>query len=312
MGIKGLTDRQAQFPEIAKIRKGAPKTEEGHVGKDLDYFRVEFDEEETEAMAIFKEAYGDKPKELNILLPFNTVDENFEAWREAYVAGGMTHRCDGETILYDVDEDKLVADCDRSSDCKPTGRLKVLIPELKRLAFLTSLTGSIHDIMNLSRELDALLKINGRLAGVPMILRRRPRKISIPPAGRRKKRSRMTKSLLSIEANPTWVAAKLTEIQILALPDFDNLPVLMSPEIVDAEFEDSEITDEAPEPEEEETKEEPKGNGVADSPESNFWDALYNQAGLDQETGKAILKECDGDFEKALEIVKKRHFPKKK
>ena len=236
MPIKGLTDRQAQFPEIGRIRKGAPKTEEGYVGKDLDYFRVEFDETEVDAYTIFINAYGQEPDQLNILLPFNSVDENFEAWREAYIAGGMTHRCDGEKILYDVNADKLIADCDGSSGCKPVGRLKVLIPELKRLAFLTVLTGSIHDIMNISRQLDALLKINGRLAGVPLILKRKPVPISTP-SGPDGKRARRVKSLLSIEANPTWVAAKLDEMQIAALPTVENLPLLEAPEIIEGEVE---------------------------------------------------------------------------
>lgn len=320
MPIKGLTDRPAMFPEIGRIRKGAPK-EPNKPGKDLDYFRVEFDEKETEAIAIFKEEYTDKPDELNVLLPFNTVAENFEAWREAYVAGGMIHRCDGEQILYEIDKsgEPIVTDgipykkCDQSIDCKPAGRLKVLIPELHRLAFLTVITGSIHDVMNISRQLEALLQINGKLVGVPLKLRRRPRKISTP-SGSKGKRARRMKSLLSIEADPEWVRKKLAEMQMAALPGngIEDFPQLDSPDVVDGEFEDTEEAEEAPEPEKEEAKEEPKGNGVEDSPESNFWYALYTEAGLDQATGKAILKECDGDFEKALEIVEKRHSPKKK
>ena len=86
MPIKGLTDRQAAFPEIGRIRKGAPKTEEGYVGKDLEYFRIELDTEEEESAEILKKAYPENPAELNILLPFNSVDENFDAWREQYVA----------------------------------------------------------------------------------------------------------------------------------------------------------------------------------------------------------------------------------
>ena len=252
MPIKGLTDRPAAFPEIGRIRKGAPK-ETNKPGKDLTYFRVEFDEEEKQATAIFHKTYGGTPSELNILLPFNSVDENFDAWREAYVAGGLVHRCDGERVWYENDPEsgeQLVVNripeeqCDRSSGCKPTGRLKVLIPELQRLAYLTVLTGSTHDVMNIARQLEALLQINGKLAGVPLKLRRRPVKISTP-SGTDGKRARRTKSLLSIEADPEWVRHKLLSMKAAALPDngLEDLPALEAPdeedwtegEIVEAE-----------------------------------------------------------------------------
>lgn len=250
MPIKGLTDRQAAFPEIGRIRKGAPKTEEGYVGKDLSHFRVEFDEKEKEATIVFRSVYGDKPTELNILLPFNSVEENFEAWREAYVAGGLVHRCDGENVIYEIDPDtgeQTVVNgqperkCDRSRNCKPVGRLKILIPELQRLAFLTVLTSSFHDIMNISRQLQAILQINGKLAGVPLKLRRRPMLISTP-SGPDGKRARRLKSLLSIEADPEWVRMKLIEMKNAALPgngfDEDEYPQLEAPEVIDLDESD--------------------------------------------------------------------------
>ena len=101
--IKGLTDRMAQFPELGQVRKGAPKPADGKKpGADLTFFRVTFDEREIESAAIFAQHYGDEPREIDVLLPFNHVDENLEAWRESYVAGGLVHRCDGERIWYEV------------------------------------------------------------------------------------------------------------------------------------------------------------------------------------------------------------------
>ena len=247
MPIRGLSDRAAAFPEIGRIRKGAPKTEEGYVGKDLAYFRIELDEAEKEAAATLRDSYPENPAELNILLPFNSVDENFDAWREAYVAGGMVHRCDGERVWYEINpttgERVVIAGdpikrCDGKKNCKPVGRLKVLIPELQRLAYLTVLTGSIHDIMNISRQLEAILQINGKLAGVPLKLRRRPMAISTP-SGSDGKRARRTKSLLSIEADPEWVKYKLQSMRIAALPDYetaDDLPALEAPEEPDDDW----------------------------------------------------------------------------
>jgi len=266
MPIKGLTDRHAKFPEIGRIRKGgaAPRDAQGRttrIGPDLTYFRVEFDERETEATAIFEKHYGTaaegKPDEIDILLPFATVDENFEAWREAYLAGGMIHRCDGEWVQYEYDPkiggpsvkggiDVATGErraCDGSKPvllygpqhdkplmCKPAGRLKVLLPVLRRAAYVTVLTGSVYDIVHLSEQLEAYRLLGGPqgLVGIPLVLRRRPKEISRPdPAtGERK---RMTKSLLSIEADPEWVRQRMTALQASATPDLEPGAVLRLP-----------------------------------------------------------------------------------
>jgi len=237
MPIKGLTDRPGAFPEIGSIRKGAPKGEK-QPGADLKYFRVEFDEREEQAALAFKQVYRDQPTELNILFPFNEIERNFNAWREAYIAGALIHRCDGEQVWYEIDPktgEKVVINgdpyqtCDGRLKCRPTGRMKVIIPELKRLAYLVVHTTSIHDIVNLNSQLNALLAINGgRLAGIPLKLRRRPVKISTP-SGENGKRARREKWLLSVEADPAWVIAKIESLKNGAMP---ALPVLAAPQIV--------------------------------------------------------------------------------
>lgn len=232
MPIKGLTDQPRSFYEIGQLRKGAPKPEKGNQpGVDLTYFRATFNEEEDRAAAMFREAYGDEPREVNIRLPFNEVGENFDAWCEAWIAGGLVHRCDGETVQYEIDPDTgevVVLDgcdlktgqlvkCDHSAGCKPAGRLKVIVPELRRLAFMTVLTTSVWDILNISRQLEGIRHVNGgKLQGVPLVLKRRPRKISTP-GGKNGKRVRYEKWLLSIEAHPDWVESK-----VLALPEAEE------------------------------------------------------------------------------------------
>lgn len=265
MGIKGLTDRNMAFPEIGVIRKGAPKPQDGRVpGKDLTYFRVEFDDRELEAAAKFRKINGDEPREINIMLPFDDIDRVWDAWLEAYTAGRMVARSDGEKFIYLVDaktgevlvkngqpfkryeEGKPVGfytnqktKKDEAIYCKPTGRLKVVIPELQRLAYLVVLTTSYHDIANISAQLEALKQVNnGRLAGIPLILRRRPKKISTPkPDG---SKARYTKWMLSIEADPSWVKKMLMEVKHLALPGngLDLLPA--GEDVIDAEFSNDE------------------------------------------------------------------------
>lgn len=251
MPIKGMTDRGLAFPEIGRIRKGDTGGKNG-APRDLSYFRVEFDEKEVEAAAMFAKKYGTEPQELNIILPFNEIERCWDAYLEAYTAGRMVARSDGEKYLYLVDvktgtvlvkngepprpykEGEILGTWhnaktsrDEPIKCKAAGRLKVIIPELGRAAFMTVLTGSIHDIINLSDQLRAFYAVNsGRIAGIPFILRRRPRKISTPrPDGTR---ARYSKWLLSIEADPEWVRRMLLETKRLALPG-NGLKLLAEP-----------------------------------------------------------------------------------
>jgi len=225
MPIIGLTDRAASFPQIGILRKGAPKTGNAP-GKDLDYFR--FDADDEQAATDFAAAYGDKPRTIRIYLPFDTADENLSAWKEHWVAGGLVRRCDGQTSVLrqkpggkGYDSTPHTCACvgmpeGSKERCKPVGRLKVIIPELKRLAYVTTLTTSIHDIMNLSEQLRALEGVRGGLRGIPMILSRIEREISMP--GNDGKRVRRAKWLLAIEAAPHWVSLQLEAQERAARP----------------------------------------------------------------------------------------------
>src|SRR4030042_3084278 len=192
MPIKGLSDRGLSFPEIGRIRKGAPKDEtKNKPGTDLKYFRVTFDEKETEAVQIFEKRYGKEPNEIHVILPFNEIDKMGEAWLEAYTAGRMVARADGEYFVYQVDTstgellvkngldkegkqkpytDGQVVGHDYKNNevrCKPVGRLKVIVPELARAAYMTVLTTSINDIVNISEQLSAFQELNnGQIAGI--------------------------------------------------------------------------------------------------------------------------------------------------
>jgi len=255
MPIKGLTDRGLSFPEIGQIRKGIKITKtradgsEYQVPKDLEYFRVEFDDREQGSAAKFVQVYGNEPAEINIILPFDEIERCWDAWLEAYTAGRMVARSDGEKFIYLVDTktgDIRVKDGDpfipyKDGDpvgndyegkpifCSPVGRLKIIVPELARAAYMTVHTTSIHDIDNLSQQLQAFKHLNdGVIRGIPLVLRRRPKKISIP--GKDGQRVRMQKWLLSIEADPQWVRAKLGEVTAFALPDGESFTPLMEPE----------------------------------------------------------------------------------
>jgi len=248
MPIKRL-QTEASFPRIGTLRKGAPKTDPKRPGKDLTYFR--FDTQDPEAAADFLAVYGPEPASINVYLPYDAPDANFQAWQEEYQAGGLVHRCDGETMTvhlvlggrYSTDP----APCPyatgekvRTKDapgCKPVGRLSVIIPELRRFAYVTVGTTSINDIMELSANLSAAYALRGTLQGIPFILTRRPEKISTPTdAGGRARRE---KWMLHIEPDPAWVRLQLAGMRrrALQLPEermlIDGQVVTEDGEIVD-------------------------------------------------------------------------------
>ncbi len=274
MTIKGLTDRNMAFPEIGQIRKGAAKVEgENRPGKDLPYFRVIFDENEAKREALFRAKYGDKPDEINIVFPFDDIGSVWSDWYEAYTAGRMVARSDGEKFIYLVDvrngeikvknglpwtEHTEIVGQYKSSNgkvenikMKPTGRLRVVIPELQSFAYLMVHTTSLHDIINIGDQLRAIQAVHGgHIAGIPLVMRRRPKKVSTPNADGT--RARRTKYLISIEADPEWVKRKLMEMKNLALPG-NGLSLLPTnpaqepePDIEDGHYEpDEDEVDEA-------------------------------------------------------------------
>lgn len=229
MAIKGLTDRGASFPRIGELRKGAEKPQTGNMpGKDLDYFR--FTSDDDDAVKAFEEAYGKQPRAIRCYLPYKDVESNFGTYMEEWLAGGLVRRCNGETIEIErtvKGYDKVPHACKKGTPggckCKQVGRLTIVVPELRRFAYVVALTTSIHDIIELHGNLTAAMEIRGDLRGIPFILSRKPREISMP--GSDGKRVRREKWLLSIEPAPTWV-----QTQIDQLPSFEEPAQLPAPD----------------------------------------------------------------------------------
>jgi hypothetical protein len=266
-----MTDRGLAFPQIGVIRKGSPKGDD-RPGKDLQYFRVEFDDAEERAKQLFEETYnksGGKPAAMRVTFPFNEIERVWDAWLEAYTASRLIARSDGEHIVYWKEGKEMLvknglAISDRTVniwrktegknteplvitmikdqpvpyiehmvfqrtektlvEAKPVGRLRVVLPELKRLAYLALTTTSMNDIIALggpdSGELGAIRELcrglNLPLAGVPLILRRKPKQIAFTKADGAQ--SRMTRWLVHVEADPEFVERALASSRQLAMP----------------------------------------------------------------------------------------------
>ena len=231
MAIKGLTDRGATFPRIGELRKGDAKPDKG-IGRDLDYFR--FTSDDAAALEAFKAAYGEQPRSIRCYLPYPTPEQNFGAWMEEWQAGGLIRRCNGESIEisraanssgYNKTPQPCLKANGKPCGCKQVGRLMVIIPELRRFAYVVALTSSINDIIEIHANLTAAMQIRGDLRGVPFILSRKPREISTPDPKDPTKRVRREKWLLSIEPAPAWV-----QEQIAQLPAFDEPAALSAPD----------------------------------------------------------------------------------
>lgn len=202
------------------------------------------------------EAIGDsEPKELRIYFPFDEVDQVFPAYHQHWIASALVCRGDGEAILYAIHpttgkviirDGEALADFARKNSeghvenyvkgqsmicpgmahdlypqcehCKPNAMLIVLLADVPRLAYYQIATTSIHNIVNLTGQLNFFKQNTGRLRGVPFILKLSPRKISVP-RGSGNGRMRTEKYLLSLEVDPEYTKRFMSAQERLAAPE---------------------------------------------------------------------------------------------
>ena len=237
MPIKGLTDKDtihngSQLPLVARLYKGTTKKPNAP-GTDLDYFRVEFEEEYQELAPIFHELYAEEPSEFeSIRFMGNTVDEVFPTWMEEWKHSSDTllRRCDGEHQVQHWNADAEVYMKSKipclgdGCKCVRYGRLTFILPDFTDVtgvfgAFKISVT-STHDILTLHSRLRLLEQQFGSLQMMDFRFGRATRKISRPngEGGRIK----MKRSLLFIELAPEYarnvVLPRLRQ-QTQALPE---------------------------------------------------------------------------------------------
>jgi hypothetical protein len=257
-GIKGLTGEAVipHLPTIGRLRKGDSEeitTKSGKKAKrpiDLDHFRFTASREGADGerlLAAFHAAYGDAPRALDVYLPYPEPTENFQTCMEEWVAGGLVHRCDGETMTlwqgpdgqYHEDarpcpyygHPELRTPGDKAKNipphpgCREVGRLNVLLPALVQAGYVgtvTLVTTSINDIIAIAAALQAVAEEQQRnmdradLRGILFTLRRVPEMISTPGAAG--KRVRRAKWLVVIEPAVAWVQMQLQMARQAALP----------------------------------------------------------------------------------------------
>ncbi|HWP53479.1 MAG TPA: hypothetical protein VN476_05055, partial [Pyrinomonadaceae bacterium] len=156
---------KASLPRFGVLHKGekAQRSSTGDItrpGKDLSYFRL--DTKFPDIEAVWNKAYPDDAakRRINVIMPFATVDENFERCREQWVKGGLVHRCDGVTTsrMRDKQTGKMSLEPqDCPGGCELVSRMMVMIPEMivgtLRLGLFTLNDTSKNDIARLKEEL---------------------------------------------------------------------------------------------------------------------------------------------------------------
>lgn len=221
-----ITDlRKRGLTTIAHLRKGEASGE-NEIGRDLDYFRFDPEGDEEQAERIrrrFYDAYPNQPREIHCFLASSNLDEAWEHWYEAYVSGGLVRRCDGDTIVLEREAgESAYSDeprpCQKPGcDCyeSPTGRLHVIIPELSEFGDVVVHTGSIHDIANITEYLQRIVEIAEHIripaSWIPLVLRRRPMKITRPDP--KHGRVRQTSWLITIRPQAEFFGLYLDQAQ---------------------------------------------------------------------------------------------------
>lgn len=256
MQIKTIKET-ASFPEIGQLRKGMPKTDKGYVGPDLKTrFRLLFfagDENKASRERYIQAHEGEieilpngdiLAERLIVFLPFPDPFECFDSAYEAYTAGRMVARADGEKFIRWMDTATgtvkvengepftpftpgMIVGKSRGQKADPirakaTGRLRVVLPELARLAYVTLSTTSIYDVVRITEQLKAIQWISqylpGRngVAGIPIVLSRRMTKVTWSQQDGSAKR--VDHGLINLEIDQAWVEKMLRSLASTALP----------------------------------------------------------------------------------------------
>lgn len=239
------------FPEVGIIRKGGQKQkrmvdgrEVETVGKDLsDRFRVTFYPGTEDVAARFFEVYDTfTPHHIRAMLPFRSVWDAWNRANEAYNFGRLIAKADDDRFItlrdpltgeYQVRNGEPLraytpGECieyERKGKqyklkLRPTGRLRLFLPEIGRLVTFTLKTTSFYDCINIEQHLGALQAIadalnGGNAAGIPIHVYRAEREVTWnrPDGGAQ----RVKKWLVHIESDPEWVKAAIRRLADFAL-----------------------------------------------------------------------------------------------
>ncbi len=201
MPIKDLTEN-IRMPRLSKLHLGIKDPQRGFPIK-TDYFVIKKDDPYYDQ---FVKVYGEKPKELRVLIPL----EDEEKWaQQFYKSYDMTHglvcKGDGENALRMVDiktgklpnkntetvTNKEMAclgkECPEYKDkkCGEVMNLLFMLPEIPGVGVWQIDTGSVNSILNINSCARIIKAAFGRIAMIPLKLTLEPKEVNNPESGKK-------------------------------------------------------------------------------------------------------------------------------
>jgi len=197
--------------------------------------------------------FGEKPKELRILIPV----EDEERWASQYYRAysrtrGLICKGDGLNATRMVDEEtgaladsqskKIVMkdivcqgrECpEYNKQCHEVMNLQFLLPEVAGLGIWQIDTGSINSIRNINSASELIKRIYGRISMIPLILTVEPYTVQDPDTGKKRDvyvlNLRTNQTLLELMETARSKQITTGEEAELPMPD-DELPELIMPQ----------------------------------------------------------------------------------
>ena len=194
--MKGMNLRKQLFPELGNILASR-----NQYGKKR-FFEMNLDQGYAQDINLLWLSSGLGTESIDVMLPFDQMEKNFTTFYSSKANGVTIMHSDGETISWLKDPITMlplvskhraivpIAEWGvRTGDIVPyheitrwgtdievkTSRkafLKILIPEWKRLSYLTVLLSQDHDIESMIRHLEAIENAStGKLTNIPMTLK---------------------------------------------------------------------------------------------------------------------------------------------
>jgi len=189
------------MPRLGKIRLGIKVRNAKGVEypKDVDYFVCPPE---------VQEVYGPQPRELDVLIPCADPSLYFPQALKWYQGSRLVCKGDGQTATRintkTGEMTEIACPCEHlrnpqtnpKGECSPRANLMVILPKISMGGAYQIDTGSANNIINLNSTLAWIQSMLGRVAWVPLVLKRVPTKIQTPDGT-------TTKALLQLEFRGT-------------------------------------------------------------------------------------------------------------
>jgi hypothetical protein len=187
--IAGLSEAR-RLPRIGKLRLGTKVMSKGgkEIPRELDYFLLPEPGPDDpasvhEAFTRFREIYGEKPRELDVVIPSDDVGVFFPQRYKCYGSSGLRCVGDGNTAerigsalgkLGEESAEFFEISCPTPQECefaaahgcKPVGSLFVILPRVSLGGCFQVDVSGINSILNINSAVEHVRTLCGRVSGL--------------------------------------------------------------------------------------------------------------------------------------------------